>query len=125
MTTFADTNALLAFMLDGRGLQRASVVEHTERNGPLVVTEAVLAEAYWVLVRTYSQDRVMVARGLRRLLLSSTFRAWDAELAHVAFALLVRYAHLGLPDGLLAARAALGDAVYTFDGRLAAAIERM
>jgi predicted nucleic acid-binding protein len=125
MTTFADTNALVAFMLNGREVQRASVVEHAEHNGPLVVSESILAETYWVLMRTYAQDPVEVAQALRHLLLSSTFRAWDVDVAHTALALLVRYAHLGLPDCLLAARAALGDAVYTFDRRLAATIERM
>lgn len=125
MMTFADTNALLAFVLENRALQRAAVNDHVEHNGPLVVTEAMLAEAYWVLVRTYSKAVPVAAHLLAGMLESSTFNAWDEDLARTALALVVRYPNLGLPDCLLAARASLGDAVFTFDRRLAAAIERM
>jgi len=125
MITFADTNALIAFVLKDRSFQRAAVTEHVEHNGPLVVSESILAETYWVLVRTYAQDPVEVAQALRQLLFSSTFRAWDADVAHAALVLLVRQPSLGLPDCLLVARAELGDAVFTFDRRLPATIEQL
>jgi len=116
---------LLAFVLEERSLQRTAVVGHAEHSGPLVVTEAALAEACGVLVRTYARPATEVAQRLSRLLESSTFSAWDEELAQTALALLIRYPHLGLPDCLLAARASLGDAVFTFDRRLAAAIQQL
>lgn len=125
MRTFADTNVLLAFILEDRSPQRAPIEAYVEQRGPLVVTESVLAEACWVLVRTCARPATEVAKRLGRLLESSTFDAWDDDLARTALALLFRHPHLGLPDCLLAARATLGDAVFTFDRRLAQTIERL
>lgn len=125
MTTYADTNVLLAFTLQDRPVQRSEVERWSRDNGRLVVSEAVLAEVCWVLVRSYGYPVREVAVRVRALLASSTFDAWDADLAESALSLLIARPTLGLPDCLLAARALRGDAVYTFDRRLATTIDEL
>lgn len=125
MTTFADTNVLLAFIVEDRPAQRAEVASWSLINGPLAVAEAVLAETCWVLIRTYGYPVRDVAGRLRAVLASSTFDAWDADVAESALSILMARPGLGLPDCLLAARALRGDAVYTFDRRLAEAIQQL
>lgn len=125
MTTCADTNAVLAFARHDRARQRAAVAEYADRNGRLVVSESVLAECCWVLLRTYAQPAEDVALQMRELLETSTFDAWDPELAQTALELMARHPRLGFTDCLLAARAQRGDAVYTFDRRLAEVIQQL
>lgn len=125
MTTYADTNVLLAFLLEDRPAQRAEVERWSSANGTLTITEAVLAETYWVLTRTYGYPARDVAARTSALLASSTFEAWDALLAEDALSLLIERPGLGLPDCLLAARAQRGDAIYTFDRRIADAIQQL
>ena len=123
MTTLADTNVLLAFLLEDRSVEREAVAAWVEAHGPLVIGEAVLVETCWVLGGGANSSREEGARRVRELLASSSFEVWDDDLVSDALELMERHPQLAIVDCLLAARAARGDAVLTFDRRLSRVID--
>lgn len=118
----ADTNAVLSALLPQR-VHHALAQEIIRANRPVIVGESVLAEACWALERSYEIPRRDVAVILREALESGEFRAWNPELAAFAVELMEAKPQLAFVDCILAARAAYGEEVLTFDRALARAIE--
>jgi len=77
MTVLADTNAVLAFLLDDRPTERRMVAQWVDDNGPLMVTEAVFIETCWVLGGGLAVSRSELASHVGRILASSSFDTWD------------------------------------------------
>jgi predicted nucleic acid-binding protein len=125
MTALADTNAVLAYLLPDRPLERAMVAVWVEQHGPLSITEGVFTEVCWVLGTGPAPDRAALAEDVRRLMASSSFLLWDKSVVETTLRLMERHPKLAVVDCLLAARAVGGNVVVTFDHRLAATIERM
>lgn len=125
MNVLADTNALLAFLLDDRPTERRIVAQWVEDNGPLMVTEAVFVETCWVLSGGLTVSRSEVVSHVRRILASSSFDTWDDALVALTLDLMERHAQLAPVDCLLVARAIHGDTVITFDRRLQHTLENL
>ncbi len=119
-----DANTLVAALVSGREVQHRSVVAMARIHGRLEMGEAVLGESCWVLERTYAMRRRDVAMIVREALGSRDFVAWDPLLADAALARMHLSPRFSFVDCLLLERAALGEAVFTFDHDLARAIER-
>ena len=122
MTVIADTNAVLAFLLEDRLSERRAVADWVAAHGPLMVTEAVFIETCWVLGGRAASRTAMVEH-IRRLLASSSFNTWDDALVASTLELMERYPRLAAVDCILAARTLRGDMVVTFDGQLNRVIE--
>jgi predicted nucleic acid-binding protein len=120
-----DTNFVLALLVPERGREHARALALAEEHGPFVVSESVLVEARWVLESAYAADRRDAAVLLGDALESEHLVAWDPALAKRALALMHDEPRLSVVDCLLAARTLEGDAVLTFDARLARVIERL
>jgi predicted nucleic acid-binding protein len=118
VTVIADTNAVLAFLLDDRPTERRIVADWVAHHGPLLVTEAVFIETCWVLGGGPPASRAALVDHVRRLFASADFTAWDEELVQMTLTLMGRHPPLAAVDCLLAARASRGDLVVTFDRRL-------
>ena len=125
MTVVADTNAVLAFLLDDRPAERRMVADWVEEHGALLVTEAVLIETCWVLSGGLSAARVELVQHVRKVIASSSFSTWDDDLVDMTLQLMERHPRLAPVDCILAARARRGDTVVTFDRRLAQALENL
>jgi predicted nucleic-acid-binding protein len=119
-----DANTLVAALVSDREEQHRTDVAAARIHGRLEIGEAVLAEACWVLERTYGMPRRDVAAIVRAALGSRHFVAWDPDLADVALTRMQSSPRFALADCLLLARAAAGASVLTFDRDLARAIER-
>ena len=120
-----DANALVAALVAGREAQHLSTVAMAAMHGRLVIGEAVLGEACWVLERTYEMSRGDVALLVREALDSEDFIAWDPELAYRALIRMHASPRFALVDCLLIERAAAGETVFTHDRALARAIARL
>ncbi len=120
----ADANVILDFCaLDPARDERARRTAAAHRGqGPLVVTEAVLAECFWVLQGAYAFTPAQSTSVLSRVLGSSDF-AFGTE--HQSAALSLKRAHpaLDVTDCLLAVRALAGDEVATYDTLLNHVVE--
>jgi len=125
MTALADTNAVLAYLLPDRPVERATVATWVEQHGLLYVTEGVFTEVCWVLGTGPAPNRAVLADDVRRLMASSSFQLWDKPLVEMTLRLMERHPKLAVVDCLLAARAVRGDVVVTFDRRLAQTIEQL
>lgn len=123
----ADANAVLDFCgVSPERMQRArSVVEIVEESGePLVVTEVVLAEVFWVLASGYSVRGDQAVEIVESLLSAVEFAAWDEALVSRAFDVKRRVPELDIADCILAARVLVyGDEVVTDDRALIRAIQ--
>ncbi|GAB4287705.1 MAG: hypothetical protein Kow0067_12940 [Coriobacteriia bacterium] len=117
-----DTNVLVG-LLAGDGDRRDAALRVLQgAPEPHVVSESVLVETCWVLRAAYGVPNDTIARSLADLLGTEEILAWDARLAEEALEHLAARPTLGIVDCLLLARAGSGDAVVTFDRRLARAI---
>ena len=123
MSTFLDTNAVLAAILPERQDERARTADWTLQHGRLTVAECVLVETCWVLQSVYGYPRRHIASALRLALESEGLVAWDPVLAGRALALMEHDPRLGIVDCILASRTLDGDIVCTFDRRLNRTIE--
>ena len=123
MTVLADTNAVLAFLLDDRPTERRMVADWVAEHGALLVTEAVFIEMCWVLSGGLSVARVQLVQHVRKVLASSSFSTWDDSLVDMTLQLMERYPNLAPVDCILAARAIRGDMVVTFDRHLQRALQ--
>lgn len=123
--TFVDTNALVSLLLPARGRQHHEAIAYVAENGPLVVSEAVLVEACWVLERAYRLDRADCSRLLREALDSESLISWDPVLVDRALDMMEGLRALSVVDCLLLARSYDGQTVLTFDRRLQRAMERL
>lgn len=119
----ADANAVLHVLLPERGADHRVAVEAVVANRPVVVGEGVLVEVCWALERGYGIARRDVARIMAEALASGDFVAWEPRVAEYALALMEHVPRLAIMDCILAARAAYGEEVLTFDRALARAIE--
>lgn len=123
----ADTNVLVALLVDGRDAQRdaaLTAIGEAQRSGrAVVVTESVLVEVCWVLERSYDVSRALVAEALQPLVSAPPLRPWDDGLTREALALMARQPALSITDCLLACRAAReGAGILTFDRGLGNAV---
>lgn len=123
MTVIADTNAVLAFLLEDRLGERRMVADWVAAHGPLMVTEAVFIETCWVLGGGKVASRAQMVKRIRSLIASSSFDTWDDALVASTLELMERHPRLAAVDCILAARTRRGDVVVTFDGRLNRVIE--
>lgn len=123
MTVLADTNAVLAFLVDDRPTERRMVAQWVDDNGPLMVTEAVFIETCWLLGGGLTVSRSELASHVRRILASSSFDTWDDTLVAIALELMERHPRLAPVDCILAARASRGHMFVTFDRRLQRAVD--
>lgn len=118
----ADTNVLLDFCglspeRDARARFVAGLIESVGE--PLVVTEVVLAEAFWALSSEYGIRGLSAVDLVQMLLSGAEFRAWDTRLACRALELKRRSPALDIADCILAARSIEdGDVVVTHDRSL-------
>jgi len=124
MSLQLDTNAVVALVVADRQEQREAVLLAVERavsaGDCVVVSEAVLVESFWVLQTRYGLSEPEVADRLRAILSAGGVEPFDARLAETALLVAQRAPALSIVDCLLVARAeAHGDAVLTFDKRLA------
>jgi predicted nucleic-acid-binding protein len=119
-----DANTLISGLVPGRDAQQRVAVAAAREQGPLVITEAVMAEVCWVLQRNYGIARRHVATIVRDALDGNRFIAWDTELADAALFRMEREPRFAFVDCLLLERAVAGESVLTFDRDLARAIER-
>lgn len=125
MSTFLDTNAVLAALLPERRDERARTAGWMLEHGRLTVAECVLVETCWVLESVYDYPRRHIARALRLALESEDLIAWDPVLADRSLALMEHDPRLGIVDCILASRTLDGDIVCTFDRRLNRTIENL
>jgi predicted nucleic acid-binding protein len=116
-------NAVLAFLLDDRPVERRMVAEWVEDHGPLLVTEAVFIETCWVVGSGLAVSRAELVEHIRRVIASSSFDTWDDGLVATTLELMERHPRLAPVDCMLAARVRRGDSVVTFDRRLARVLE--
>ena len=121
----ADANVVVSLLLAVRGEQHREAVGHAREHGPLIVGESVLAESCWVLERRYRLKRADLASLLRGALDAQALTAWDPPLVDRALDLMERLPRLSVVDCLLAVRAFDGHRVFTFDRRLAKALEQL
>jgi predicted nucleic acid-binding protein len=121
---FADANVVLDFCgLTAAHAGRARGVAAANVDGePMIVTEAVLAECFWVLRTTYGLTPQRSASVLRRVTSSTDF-TFDTQYQVPAIKLIERHPALDITDCLLAARALKGHGVVTHDRRLKREIE--
>ena len=116
----ADTNVLLSLVVSDR--PKHSVFAEAAAGGDgsaILVTEGVLAEAVWVLCRSYHRTREQAAKLLLEVLDGPGIAAWDRRQATNALRLMGADPSLGIVDCLLLERGiALGGEVVTFDQRL-------
>jgi predicted nucleic acid-binding protein len=108
----ADANAVLDFCgVSPERMQRArSVVAIVEESGePLVITEVVLAEVFWVLASGYSVRGEEAVEIVESLLSAVEFTVWDEALVSCAFDVKRRVPALDIADCILAARALVHD----------------
>ena len=129
MILHCDTNALVALVVDDRAEQRAAVLVELERaragHGSVVVSESVLVEAIWVLTTRYGLAQSEAASRLASILAANGLEAFDTELVNTALGLASSKPALSIVDCLLVLRSwKLGDAVLTFDERLAREVEQ-
>lgn len=124
MTVIADTNAVLAFLLEDRPAERRIVADWVADHGPLLITEAVFIETCWVLSGGLAASRGDLVDRVWRLIASSSFCAWDDGLVAIALELMEAHPRLAPVDCILAARALRGDTVLTFDRRLDRVLEQ-
>jgi predicted nucleic-acid-binding protein len=80
VSIIADTNAVLAFLLEDRPTERCMVADWVADHGPLLVTEAVFIETCWVLGGGKTGSRDGLVGRISRLLGSSSFVTWDHRL---------------------------------------------
>jgi predicted nucleic acid-binding protein len=120
-----DTNFVLALLVPDRRHEHARALALAQRHGPFVVSESVLVETCWVLESSYAVSRKNVAVLMSDALESEHLVAWDSVLARRALELMREDPRLSVVDCLLAASTLEGDAVLTFDTRLAQVIERL
>ena len=125
MTVIADTNAVLAFLLEDRPAERRIVADWVADHGPLLITEAVFIETFWVLGGGLAASRGDLVERVRRLIASSSFGAWDDGLVAMTLELMEAHPRLAAVDCILAARALRGDTVVTFDRRLDRVLEQL
>lgn len=119
MSTLADTSVVLRLMLadDGEQYPRAvALAKHAESAGdPLVITEPVFAEAYWVLTRTMGLPVEEVLDSLADLG-STAGVCFESPVVEAAIEILRGRRRLDAVDALLIARAGMrGDRVASFD----------
>jgi predicted nucleic acid-binding protein len=116
----ADTNVLLSLIVTDR--PKHSVFAETStasHDRGVLVTEAVLAEAVWVLCRSYHRTRAQAARLLIEALDGPGVSPWDRTQAVNALRLMEAEPSLGIVDCLLIERGlVLGAEVVSFDQRL-------
>ncbi len=119
-----DTNVLIRVLVGDDPAQTKKAerlfVEHARRDG-IFVSLVVLAELAWVLRAAYGWDRATIHERLSRLVRTRGVAFEDLDLVDGA---LERYRAGGaeLPDYLIVAKAqSVGDALFTFDKRLARA----
>ncbi len=115
-----DANILLRLWLNDDPVQNrridALLAAHGNTPGALLVTDAVLAEAVWVLRSAFAQDTAAQLLAVRSLLDETAFAFEDRE-AVVQAAALFEQSSCGFSDCLILARhASLGCAfTATFD----------
>lgn len=121
---YADANVVLDFcaLNPARSERARRTVAAQMEPGPMFVTEAVLAECFWVLSDSYGFPPAQCASMLERVLGSTDF-AYDTEHQALAMRLKIDHPSLDIADCLLAARALAGDTVITHDSRLGRLIE--
>lgn len=120
-----DANAVVGLLVESRGRQHREAVAFATERGPLSVGESVLVETCWVLERSYGMSRSTVAALLRAALATEELVSWDPDVSERALHIMERLPSLSIVDSLLLARAADGNAVFTFDRRLLRAVERL
>ena len=119
-----DANTLISGLVSEREAQQRVAVAAAREQGPLVISEAVMAEVCWVLQRNYGIARRDVATIVHDALDGNRFIAWDPELADSVLARMHSMPRFAFVDCLLLERAVAGEPVLTFDRDLARAIER-
>lgn len=125
MSVIADTNAVLAFLLEDRPTERRIVADWVADHGPLLITESVFVETCWVLGGGLAASRGDLVERIRRLIASSSFCAWDDGVVAVALELMEAHPRLAPVECILAARALRGDTVVTFDRKLDRVLEQL
>lgn len=120
----ADTNVVIDYCgVTPARTQRANSVTNGIAPGErLVITEAVLAECFWVLRQSYGWSDRDSADVLAQIADSKDF-AIEGGILRAALALKCAYPSLGITDCLLAARVLDGDDLVTHDARLNHIIE--
>ncbi|MDZ4170476.1 MAG: PIN domain-containing protein [Coriobacteriia bacterium] len=120
----ADTNVVVDFcgVTAARTRRAQSVKSAIPRGERLVITEAVLAECFWVLRQSYGWSDRDSADVLADIADSTEFAA---ENGYLRVSLTIKRSHpsLDIADCLLAARVLDGDDLITHDARLNRAIE--
>jgi predicted nucleic acid-binding protein len=115
----ADTNVLLSLIVGDRPKHAVFAEAAGAGGGGVLVTEAVLTEAVWVLCRSYRRTRPEAAGLLLEALDGPGVEAWDRKHAERALRLMEAEPSLGIVDCLLIERGlASGCEVVSFDRRL-------
>ena len=116
----ADTNVLLGLVLSDR--PEHSVFAEAAADaaaGPVLITEAVLAETVWTLTKRYGRTRGSVAALMLDVLDGPGVVAWDAGLARRALRLMKAEPSLSIVDCLLLERGLSEQAeIASFDRRM-------
>jgi predicted nucleic acid-binding protein len=118
---FLDTNLIVRYLRDDPPEQAERAARVIESDLSLTVSEVTLAEAGYVLIHHYGQDRAAVVDALIELLQRENIeaRGLDTDVAVAALGMCRDSGRVNFADALLwaGARCDAPAAVYTFDRR--------
>lgn len=119
---FLDTNVCLRYLLGDDAALSARAIRVIDGTRPLLLTDAVIAEVGFVLLRFYKVPRETVIDSLVALVRRSNISVWHIDKDVIVEALLLcrPSTRVSLVDALLwaiARSAGAGATIYSFDNR--------